>query len=95
MSNKEPVSVAEAVSYIKDRLINDKLIMAEATEKLSWSFPRIRSRARTICKKLNGKFVSVERGVYILEPQDSPPSTATPLPLEAETLAASQENPNG
>ncbi len=76
MSNgQEPASVTEAVSYIKDCLINGKLVMAEATAKLKWSFPRIRSRGRTICKKLNGKFVSTERGVYILEPQEGPPST--------------------
>lgn len=71
---KEPASVLEAVSYIRERLLNSKLIMAEATEELGWSFPRIRSRAKTICKKLNGKFVSTERGVYIIEPQGSPSS---------------------
>jgi len=71
MSIKEPVSVTEALSYIKDKLVNGRLVMQEATEALGWSFPRIRSRAKTVCKKLNGKFVSVERGVYILEPRDS------------------------
>jgi len=58
---------AEGVEYIKEQLINGKLIMADATEKTGWSFPRIRSRAITICKKLGGSFVKENRGVYIYD----------------------------
>ena len=77
MSNQIEASVDQAIKYIRDKLINDKLIMADATETLGWSFPRIRSRAHTICKKLNGTFTKVERGVYILQPNETITSDAS------------------
>lgn len=74
-NSTKAVAVDVATEYIRDQLINDKLIMADATEKLGWSFPRIRSRALTICKTLKGTFVRLERGVYMFEPNNITTST--------------------
>ena len=50
--------------------------MKDACKKLGWSFPRIRSRALTIAKKLNCTFKKTSRGVYVLEPINSEIPTA-------------------
>jgi len=61
------MSPTEGVEYIRDQLVNGELIMADATEKTGWSFPRVRSRAITVCKRLGGKLEKKERGVYVYE----------------------------
>jgi len=92
-----------AEEYIRTTLINSKLEMKQACEELGWSFPRIRSKAATICKKLGGKFVKESRGVYFLqtdqnvqnpESRDVPGmienSTKSPLTAEAVEAAVMQ-----
>lgn len=77
-NNLTPSPVAKAeygVKYITDALINEKLQMATACKELGWSFPRIRSRALTVAKKMNCAIVKVSRGVYILEPLKKSGST--------------------
>ena len=69
MSNTQTVaSKTDAIKYITEKLTTSKLVMADATRDLGWTFPRIRSRAKTICKKLNGSFVAESRGVYVFVP---------------------------
>jgi len=55
----------QGVAYIQDCLVNGKLVMTLAVEETGWSFPRVRSRAITICKRLGGVFEKESRGVYI------------------------------
>ena len=58
----------QAVEYITNALTNGELYMKAACKELGWSFPRIRSRALTIAKKMKCTFTKTSRGVYILEP---------------------------
>ena len=57
-----------ATKYITNALVNGKLHMKAACKELGWSFPRIRSRALTIAKKMKCTFMKTSRGVYILGP---------------------------
>jgi len=66
-TTKTVASVEDATNYIKNTLVTGELNMKEATKALGWSFPRIRSRAKTICKKLDGVFTKKSRGIYFLE----------------------------
>ena len=67
------VATAEyAIEYITNALTNEELRMKNACKKLGWSFPRIRSRALTIAKRLNCAIVKTSKGVYILEPLEIP-----------------------
>jgi len=78
-NQEKGASVAEAVEYIRSALINGKLNMKEATTELGWTFPRVRSRAKTICKKMKGTFEKESRGVYIFQPGDE----ATIIPVQS------------
>lgn len=72
-SNPQPVATKEmAEKYIQDTLLNGKLEMKDACNTLNWSFPRVRSKAMTICKKLGGEFVKESRGVYYLQTNVTP-----------------------
>lgn len=81
-------STDTAVEYITSALTDGKLLMKDACKELGWSFPRIRSRALTVAKKLNSTFTKVSRGVYILEPLE----TAVSKTLES-TPEITDENP--
>jgi len=59
------------INLLRELLIHDKLIMAELVIETGWSFPRLRSRAKTICKSLNGSLCKLERGVYYFEPNNT------------------------
>ena len=73
-----PVATTEhAIEYITNALLHGKMHMKEACKELGWSFPRIRSRALTIAKKMNCVFTKTTRGVYILEPIGAPVSEET------------------
>ena len=60
--------MSNEVAYIKSQLIESILVMKDAKKITGWTFPRIRSRAITICKNLKGTFEKVERGVYMFQP---------------------------
>jgi len=64
---KHIATPAEAVEFIQNALVGGELNMKTATEALGWSFPRIRSKAKTIAKKLNGVMIKKSRGIYFLE----------------------------
>lgn len=68
--SKTPVVAATeyAIAYITNALVNGELHMKAACKELGWSFPRIRSRALTIAKKMKCSFIKTSRGVYVLEP---------------------------
>lgn len=55
-------------TYIQERLTTSTLSMKEAVTTLGWSFPRIRSKAKTIAKKMNGTLVKKARGEYAFQP---------------------------
>lgn len=79
-----PVATVErAVEYITNALTDSKLYMKEACKELGWSFPRIRSRALTIAKKMNCTFTKVTRGEYILTPINDTTETPAETPVEA------------
>jgi hypothetical protein len=69
-TQKTAVSAAEAGEYIRRALVEGKLNMKTATTDLGWAFPRIRSRAKTICKKMNGTFEKESRGIYYFQPRE-------------------------
>jgi len=56
-----------AEKYIQDALVNGKLEMKAAVKELGWSFPRIRSKAKTLAKKLNGVLTKDTKGIYFLK----------------------------
>ena len=70
----------QAVEYITNVLVNGELHMKAACKELGWSFPRIRSRALTIAKKMKCTFMKTSRGVYILEPLKQAVSIGGPPP---------------
>jgi len=86
MSTTEEATPERAVVYITNALTTGELVMKTACDDLGWSFPRVRSRAQTIAKKLNGIFKKSARGVYFLEPN---PSIAIPLPTDPPPTDAS------
>lgn len=65
---KVAADAATVNTYIQDKLVNGTLSMKEAVNELNWSFPRIRSKAKTIAKKLNGTLVKKARGEYSFQP---------------------------
>ena len=93
--SKTPVvaTTEHAVEYITNALVNGELHMKAACKELGWSFPRIRSRALTIAKKMKCTFTKTSRGVYILEPlepvapevEDSTSITSDSLVADAAT----------
>lgn len=77
----------EAVAYIRDHLLTGKLVMAEASKQLGWTFPRIRSRAKTICRALGGEFTKEMRGVYFCKNNsDSAPTSPEITIAETEKI---------
>jgi hypothetical protein len=76
-TNPVPASAKDAVEYITNALVNDKLSMNAACKDLGWSFPRIRSRALTIAKGMQSVLTKVERGIYILDSTTSVNTDAT------------------
>ena len=71
---KTPADKAAVDTYIQDKLVNGTLVMKDAVSELNWSFPRIRSKAKTIAKKLDGTLVKKARGEYSFQP--NPTKTA-------------------
>jgi len=59
----------EVVEYLQSKLTTSTLIMKEAVATLGWSFPRIRSKAKTIARKMNGELVKKSRGEYAFQPK--------------------------
>ncbi len=90
---KSAVTKEKAEEYIQTALINGKLEMKQACEELGWSFPRIRSKAMTICKKLGGEFVKESRGVYFLRTnQAEQPETGNEITEDsAEDIPTAEE----
>lgn len=82
-------STDTAVEYITSALTDGKLLMKDACKDLGWSFPRIRSRALTVAKKLNSTFTKVSRGVYILEPLETAVSETPEITDENSTTSDS------
>ena len=94
MSEAKKVATSqEAANYIETALISGHLVMKDACKELGWSFPRTRSKAQTICKKLGGTFIKKERGVYYLNPNDSTPKEIQ-TPEETITTAAVVDPPD-
>ena len=84
-----------AVEYISNALTHGELRMKEACKELGWSFPRIRSRALTIAKKLNSTIVKTSRGVYVLEPITETvetPAEATENPTTADSAVVTSDS---
>lgn len=97
-SNTATKDVAE--KYIQDALVNSKLKMKKAVQELGWSFPRIRSKAKTIAKKLNGVLTKDTKGVYFLKTDDvkaaaviDAPVVETPETVTVETPVETPETP--
>jgi len=85
-TTKYVATAIEAVEFIQNALVGGELNMKTATEALGWSFPRIRSKAKTIAKKLNGTIAKKSRGIYLLEPNGT---------SSIESVAeVSEENPD-
>jgi hypothetical protein len=100
MSESKVVATKEqATEYIESALVNGTLEMKAACKELGWSFPRIRSRAQTICKKMGGTFEKTSRGVYYLcvppdpnkEPGIAEPQTEPEVEEKHEITAAEAE----
>ena len=66
-SAKVVADAAAVNAYIQEKLTTSTLVMKDAVTTLNWSFPRIRSKAKTIAKKLNGTLVKKTRGEYALQ----------------------------
>ena len=81
-----------AIGYITNALVNGELHMKTACKELGWSFPRIRSRALTIAKKMKCTFMKTSRGVYILEPLEQAVSIGGPPPVEDSNPITSDSN---
>ena len=90
--NSPVAAAAQAIKLITDQLTNGELHMKSTCKELGWSFPRIRSRALTLAKKMNCTLVKVTRGVYILDPIVQKSPTAAPAvepPAEDNTTITS------
>jgi len=84
-NNQSVATKEQAEEYIRNALINGKLEMKQACKDLGWSFPRIRSKAKTISKKLGGTFTKDVRGVYFLDTgTNTQPSTSSTIESSAE-----------
>jgi len=86
-TSKKIATKEEAVEYIKTALISGELNMRDAVQTLGWSFPRIRSKARTIAKTLNGILTKKARSIYFVETgnMNSAASVEEPTPDEADS----------
>jgi hypothetical protein len=87
----------QAIEYIKNALTTGELHMKDACKTLGWSYPRIRSRALTIAKKLNSTLTKRTRGVYYLEPhtaKDSvppkPTDTTEAIDIVSDTIVVNE-----
>lgn len=69
MSNPE-MSRIDGATFIQEKLISGKMIMKEVCKETGWSFPRVRSCAKTICKRLGCIYVRESVGVYYADPID-------------------------
>lgn len=83
--NRTVATPEMAVEYITNALANGELHMKEACKELGWSFPRIRSRAHTIARKMKCAFMKTSRGVYILEPLETPTSVEDSAEVVSDT----------
>lgn len=96
MSDQTSYTAKQAVAYIENALTNGELHMKETCKELGWSFPRVRSRARTIAKKLNSTLTKRARGMYYLEPHTTPEPTntteATDITSDAAVDAPQEDN---
>lgn len=82
----------QGVEYIQNALTSGELNMKEACKTTGWSFPRVRSRALTIAKKLNSTLTKRTRGVYYLKPNEvlnnTPPTESTNTTETTENIAS-------
>lgn len=78
MSDK--LTGAEVAKAIQEALLHGELSMKTIVEQSGWTYPRVRSKARTVAKKLGGSLEKRSRGVYAYIKNETPSE-----PVEATT----------
>jgi hypothetical protein len=86
-TTKKIATADEAITYIKNALLTGELNMKDAVDTLGWSFPRIRSKAKTISKKLGGTFTKKSRSIYYIDSNNVAPIVAAAEITEVEESA--------